>query len=304
MKLAMIGLGKMGGNMTERLMRGGHQVVAFDRDPAVVDGYVRKGAAGAKDLTDVVRQLGSPRVIWIMVPAGQPVDDTIDALIPQLSPGDILIDGGNSMFKQTIARAERLADKSIHFIDAGTSGGIWGLQNGYCLMVGGDAAAVKQCEPIFLALAQEQGYAHVGPPGAGHYVKMVHNGIEYAMLQGFAEGYEILGTNKKFPDLDLHRIAELWQHGSVVRSWLNELAVSAFAKDPRLDALKGYVADSGEGRWTVAEAIEEDVPAPVITLSLLMRLRSRQEDSFGGKVIAALRNEFGGHAVKTGGAPT
>jgi 6-phosphogluconate dehydrogenase len=302
MQLAMIGLGKMGGNMTERLMRGGHSVVAYDRDPAVVARYVSLGAAGAKDLTDVVKQLGSPRIIWIMVPAGKPVDDTIDALLPQLSPGDILIDGGNSMFKDTIARAERLGDKSIHFIDAGTSGGIWGLENGYCLMCGGDPVAVKQCEPIFLALAQEKGYAHVGPPGAGHYVKMVHNGIEYAMLQGFAEGYEILGSNKKFPELDLHQIAELWQHGSVVRSWLNELAVNAFAKDARLSKLKGYVSDSGEGRWTVAEAIEEDVPAPVITLSLLMRLRSRQEDSFGGKVIAALRNEFGGHAVKSEGS--
>lgn len=301
MQLAMIGLGKMGGNMTERLMRGGHDVVAYDRDPAVVARYAGMGAKGAKDLTDMVKQLGSPRIIWIMVPAGKPVDDTIDALLPQLSPGDILIDGGNSMFKDTIARAARLSEKSIHFIDAGTSGGIWGLENGYCLMCGGDAAAVRQCEPIFLALAQDKGYAHVGPPGAGHYVKMVHNGIEYAMLQGFAEGYEILGNNKKFPSLDLHQIAELWQHGSVVRSWLNELAVDAFAKDARLSKLKGYVSDSGEGRWTVAEAIEEDVPAPVITLSLLMRLRSRQEDSFGGKVIAALRNEFGGHAVKSEG---
>ena len=298
MQLAMIGLGKMGGNMTERLMRGGHKVVAFDRDPAVVAKYAKLGANGANDLTAMVSQLGSPRIIWIMVPAGKPVDDTIDTLLPQLSPGDILIDGGNSMFKDTMARAERLADKGIHYIDAGTSGGVWGLENGYCLMVGGAPAAVKRCEPIFLALAQDKGYAHVGPAGAGHYVKMVHNGIEYAMLQGFAEGYEILGKSSKFPELDLHQIAELWQHGSVVRSWLNELAVSAFAKDPKLSKLKGFVADSGEGRWTVAEAIEEDVPAPVITLSLLMRLRSRQEDSFGGKVIAALRNEFGGHAVK------
>ncbi|MDB4885402.1 MAG: gnd [Gemmatimonadetes bacterium] len=298
MQLAMIGLGKMGGNMTERLMRGGHSVVAFDRDVAVVSKYAGMGATPASDLTMVVSKLGSPRIIWIMVPAGKPVDDTIDELLPQLSPGDILIDGGNSMFKDTIARSERLRDRSIHFIDAGTSGGVWGLANGYCLMVGGDKAAVQQCEPIFLSLAQDKGYAHVGPSGAGHYVKMVHNGIEYAMLQGFAEGYEILGSNKKFPELDLHQIAELWQHGSVVRSWLNELAVNAFGKDPRLSKLKGFVSDSGEGRWTVAEAIEEDVPAPVITLSLLMRLRSRQEDSFGGKVIAALRNEFGGHAVK------
>ena len=301
MQLAMIGLGKMGGNMTERLMRGGHQVVGFDRDPAVVAKYVAMGAKGANDLTSMVKQLSSPKIIWMMVPAGQPVDDTIETLLPQLSAGDILIDGGNSMFKDTIARAARLETLNIGYIDAGTSGGVWGLENGYCLMCGGSDAAIKQCEPIFLALAQDKGYAHVGPAGAGHYVKMVHNGIEYAMLQGFAEGYEILGNNKKFPNLDLHQIAELWQHGSVVRSWLNELAVNAFAKDAKLSKLRGFVADSGEGRWTVAEAIEEDVPAPVITLSLLMRLRSRQEDSFGGKVIAALRNEFGGHAVKSEG---
>ena len=298
MQLAMIGLGKMGGNMVERLMRDKHTLVAYDRDPAVVAKYATLGASGAKDLTDMVKQLASPRVIWIMVPSGKPVDDTIDALLPQLASGDILIDGGNSMYKDSMARAERLAAKGINFIDAGTSGGIWGLENGYCLMVGGADAAVKRCEPIFLSLAQEGGYAHVGPAGAGHYVKMVHNGIEYAMLQGYAEGYEILAASKKF-DLDLHKIAQLWQHGSVERSWLNDLAVDAFAKDARLSKLKGFVADSGEGRWTVAEAIEEDVPAPVITLSLLMRLRSRQEDSFSGKVIAALRNEFGGHAVKS-----
>jgi 6-phosphogluconate dehydrogenase len=202
------------------------------------------------------------------------------------------------MFKDSIARAERVAAKGIRFVDSGTSGGVWGLENGSCLMVGGERDAVAHCEPIFTALAPENGYAHVGPPGSGHYVKMVHNGIEYALLQGYAEGYEILEASKHFPGLDLHQIASVWQHGSVVRSWLNELAVDAFAKDATLSALKGYVADSGEGRWTVAEAIEEDVPAPVITLSLLMRLRSRQEDSFSAKVIAALRNEFGGHAVK------
>ena len=298
MQLAMIGLGKMGGNMTERLVRDRHSVVAYDRDQATVAKYEGIGAAPSKDLADVVRQLAAPRVIWIMVPAGKPVDDTIDTLLPLLSPGDILIDGGNSMYKDSRARAERLASRQIRFIDAGTSGGVWGLENGYCLMVGGETDAVQHCEPIFRSLAQEGGYLHVGPPGAGHYVKMVHNGIEYGLLQAYAEGFEILAASKKYADLDLHAIAELWQHGSVVRSWLNELAVAAFARDPRLDKLKGYVADSGEGRWTVAEAIEEDVPAPVITLSLLMRLRSRQEDSFGGKVIAALRNEFGGHAVK------
>ena len=298
MQLAMIGLGRMGGNMVERLMQHGHSVVAFDRDPAVVTKYQKLGAAPAKDLEDLVRQLDTPRVVWIMVPAGAPVDSTLDALMPGLHAGDIVIDGGNSKYTDSIARAERLATEGIRFIDSGTSGGIWGLANGYCLMVGGDREAVAHCEPIFTALAQEGGYAHVGPPGAGHYVKMVHNGIEYALLEGYAEGYEILAASKKFPELDLHQIAELWQHGSVVRSWLNELAVDAFSKDPRLAALKGFVADSGEGRWTVAEAIDEDVPAPVITLALLMRLRSRQEDSFSAKVIAALRNEFGGHAVK------
>jgi 6-phosphogluconate dehydrogenase len=284
--------------MVERLMRHGHSVVAYDRDPATVGKYQGLGAAPAKDLADVVRQLETPRVVWIMVPAGKPVDSTIDALLPLLAKGDIIIDGGNSMFKDSIARAERVAAKGIRFVDSGTSGGVWGLENGYCLMVGGERDAVAHCEPIFTALAPENGYAHVGPPGSGHYVKMVHNGIEYALLQGYAEGYEILEASKHFPGLDLHQIASVWQHGSVVRSWLNELAVDAFAKDATLSALKGYVADSGEGRWTVAEAIEEDVPAPVITLSLLMRLRSRQEDSFSAKVIAALRNEFGGHAVK------
>ena len=298
MRLAMIGLGKMGGNMVERLMKHGHSLVAFDRDAAAVSKYEKLGAAPAGDLAAVVKQLETPRVIWIMVPAGKPVDSTIDTLLPMLAKGDILIDGGNSFFKDSMARAERLAPAGIRFIDSGTSGGVWGLANGYCLMVGGERDAVAHCEPIFTALAPEGGYAHVGPSGAGHYVKMVHNGIEYGLLQAYAEGYEILAATKRFPALDLHQIAELWQHGSVVRSWLNDLAVDAFSKDARLSALKGFVADSGEGRWTVAEAIEEDVPAPVITLALLMRLRSRQEDSFGAKVIAALRNEFGGHAVK------
>ncbi|HUQ46431.1 MAG TPA: decarboxylating 6-phosphogluconate dehydrogenase [Gemmatimonadaceae bacterium] len=298
MQLAMIGLGKMGGNMSARLMRDKHSVVVYDHHAENIAKYVALGARPATDLTHLTAQLTGPRIVWIMVPAGKPVDETIATLLPGLSPGDIIIDGGNSNYKETRARAERLAAAKIHFIDAGTSGGIWGLENGYCLMVGGAKEPVQHCEPIFRSLAQQDGYAHVGPAGAGHYVKMVHNGIEYGMLQAFAEGYEILGASSKYPDLDLHQVAELWQHGSVVRSWLNELAVRAFAKDARLTQLKGYVSDSGEGRWTVAEAIEEDVPAPVITLSLLMRLRSRQEDSFGGKVIAALRNEFGGHAVK------
>jgi 6-phosphogluconate dehydrogenase len=298
MQLAMIGLGRMGGNMVERLMRHGHSLVVFDRSPETIAKYTALGAAGATDLADMVRQLQAPRVIWIMVPAGGPVDDTIASLMPALSAGDILIDGGNSNFHDTIARAERLRAKGIELIDSGTSGGIWGLENGYCLMVGGNEGPVKHCEPIFTALAPPDGYAHVGPPGAGHYVKMVHNGIEYGLLQAYAEGYEILHASKTFPKLDLHQIAEVWQRGSVVRSWLNELAASALARDASLGAIKGWVADSGEGRWTVQEAIDLDVPAPVITLSLQTRFRSRQTDSFGAKVIAALRNEFGGHAVK------
>src|ERR1043166_2366297 len=301
MRLAMIGLGKMGGNMTERLLRNGHQVVAFDRAADVVDKYAKLGATPEKDLAGVVSALQSPRIVWIMVPAGRPVDETIAELTRGMQKGDIIIDGGNSNFHDTMRRAKELEPKGISFIDAGTSGGVWGLENGYCLMVGGADAAGKTCEPIFLALAPKDGYAHVGPAGSGHYVKMIHNGIEYGMLQAFAEGYEILHASKDFPKLDLHQIAELWQHGSVVRSWLNELAASAFKKDSQLTDLRGFVADSGEGRWTVQEAIDLDVPAPVITLSLLMRFRSRQEDTFAGKVIAALRNEFGGHAVKGSG---
>ena len=305
MKIAMIGLGKMGGNMTERLLRNGHQVVAYDRASDVVDRYAKLGATAVKDLAGLVAALQSPRIVWIMVPAGKPVDDTIAALSGAMQRGDIIIDGGNSNFHDTVRRADELRPRGISFVDAGTSGGIWGLENGYCLMVGGDDGAITTCEPIFRALAPADGYAHVGPPGAGHYVKMIHNGIEYGMLQAYAEGYEMLHASKTFPRLDLHQIAEVWQRGSVVRSWLNELAAKAFSRDTSLGDLKGYVSDSGEGRWTVQEAIDLDVPAPVITLSLLMRFRSRQEDTFAGKVIAALRNEFGGHAVKgaAAGAP-
>ncbi len=297
MQLAMIGLGKMGGNMVERLLKGGHKVVVFDRSADAVAASVSKGASAAKNLTDLVKQLSTPRVIWIMVPAGGPVEDTIAELEPQLAKGDILIDGGNSNFKDSMRRAEALAPKGLEFVDAGTSGGIWGLTVGYCLMVGASPGAYATCEPIFKTLAPPNGCAHVRPPGAGHYVKMVHNGIEYGMLHAYAEGYEILHSSKNF-ELDMAQISALWNQGSVVRSWLNELAASAFKKDGDLKDLKGYIADSGEGRWTVQEAIDLDVPAPVITLSLQMRLRSRQDESFGAKVIAALRNEFGGHAVK------
>jgi 6-phosphogluconate dehydrogenase len=298
MQLAMIGLGRMGGNMTERLLRGGHDVVVWDRSADAIAKSVEGGAAGARDLADVCAKLSGPRVIWIMVPAGAPVDETIAALRPNLSTGDILIDGGNSNYHDTMRRGAALASAGIEFIDSGTSGGIWGLKNGYCLMIGASARAFATCEPIFRTLAPESGYAHVGPSGAGHYVKMIHNGIEYGLLQAYAEGYEILHASKNF-DLDLHQVAALWNRGSVVRSWLNELAERAFAKEVDLESIRGFVGDSGEGRWTVQEAIDIDVPAPVITLSLLTRLRSRQPDSFSAKVIAALRNEFGGHAVQS-----
>jgi 6-phosphogluconate dehydrogenase len=298
MQLAMIGLGRMGGNMVQRLLQGGHELVVFDRSSDVVKQHIAKGAKGAKDLADLCAQLRPPRVVWVMVPAGGAVENTLDQLLPSLSRGDIVIDGGNSNFKDSKRRAARLSEQGLEFIDAGTSGGIWGLTVGYCLMIGASPEAFKRCEPIFQTLAPADGYAHVGPPGSGHYVKMIHNGIEYGMLQAYAEGYEILHASRDFK-LDLRQIAAVWNRGSVVRSWLNELAERAFAKDGDLKALKGYVEDSGEGRWTVQEAIDLDVPAPTITLSLLTRFRSRQSDSFGAKVIAALRNEFGGHAVKS-----
>jgi 6-phosphogluconate dehydrogenase len=298
MQLAMIGLGRMGGNMVERLIKGGHELVVWDRSAEAIGKSVEDGAKAARDLADVCAKLRAPRIIWIMVPSGAPVDETIAALRSNLAKGDIVIDGGNSNYHDTMRRAADLASSGIEFVDCGTSGGIWGLANGYCLMVGASERAFTTCEPIFRTLAPESGYAHVGPSGAGHYVKMIHNGIEYGLLQAYAEGYEILHASKSF-DLDLHRIAALWNRGSVVRSWLNELAERAFAKEMDLESIRGFVSDSGEGRWTVQEAIDIDVPAPVITLSLLTRLRSRQPDSFSAKVIAALRNEFGGHAVQS-----
>lgn len=287
----------MGGNMTERLLLGGHKVVVYDRSPEAVQRSVAQGATGVSGPADVLGTLTAPRIVWIMVPAGKPVDETIAALAPGMSAGDVIIDGGNSNFRDTLRRGAALREQGIEFVDAGTSGGIWGLKIGYCLMIGSSDTAFKLCEPIYKTLAPPDGYAHVGPTGSGHYVKMVHNGIEYGMLQAYAEGYEVLHASTEFK-LDLHQIAAVWNRGSVVRSWLNELAESAFAKGAELESIKGYVEDSGEGRWTVQEAIDLNVPAPVITLSLIMRLRSRQADSFGAKVIAALRNEFGGHAVK------
>jgi 6-phosphogluconate dehydrogenase len=298
MQLAMIGLGRMGGNMVQRLLQGGHEVVVYDRSADAVKPHVAMGASAAKDLADLSARLEAPRVVWIMVPAGAPVESTIDQLLPALAKGDIIIDGGNSNYKDSVRRAAKVKERGVEFIDSGTSGGIWGLTVGYCLMIGASPEAFRRCEPIFKTLAPPEGYAHVGPPGAGHYVKMIHNGIEYGLLQAYAEGYEILHASKDFR-LDLKQISAVWNRGSVVRSWLNELAERAFAKDTDLTALKGYVEDSGEGRWTVQEAIDLDVPAPVITLSLLARFRSRQADSFGAKVIAALRNEFGGHAVRS-----
>ncbi|HEU5262675.1 MAG TPA: decarboxylating 6-phosphogluconate dehydrogenase [Gemmatimonadales bacterium] len=298
MQLGMIGLGRMGGNMVQRLAEGGHHLVVYDVNPQAVKAHLPSGVQGAVDLGDLCRRIAPPRVVWIMVPAGAPTQSTIDQLSPLLARGDIVIDGGNSNFRDSMRRAEQLQVKGIEFVDAGTSGGIWGLTGGYCLMVGASATAFQHCEPVFKTLAPTEGYAHVGPPGAGHYVKMVHNGIEYGLLQAYAEGYEILHSSKAF-ELNLRQIARLWNHGSVVRSWLNELAEQVLAKDGRLAAIRGYVEDSGEGRWVVQEAIDLDVPAPVITLSLLERLRSRQDESFAAKVIAALRNEFGGHALKT-----
>jgi len=297
MKLGLIGLGRMGGNMAVRLIRRGHQVVAYARRPESRAEAAGKGAIAASSLADVVEKLAPPRVIWMMVPAGDTVEQTIAELSPRLSRGDILVDGGNSYYKDSIRRAGALAAKGINYIDSGTSGGIWGLEFGYCLMVGGVPEAVKIVEPVFRDLAPEGGYLHVGPSGAGHFVKMIHNGIEYGMLQAYAEGFAVLHAAPF--SLDLRAISALWNHGSVVRSWLLELAERAFAADPGMRLIRGYVEDSGEGRWTVQEALDRNVPAPVITLSLLARLRSREEEDFGDKVIAALRNQFGGHAVRS-----
>jgi 6-phosphogluconate dehydrogenase len=300
MRIGMIGLGRMGGNMVERLIRGGHEVVAYTRDQAKVKAAVEKGAIGAASVEDLVSKLPSRRAVWVMVPAGQATEDMIAQLRPLLSPGDILIDGGNTRFTDDVRRAEELKPSGIHYMDAGTSGGIWGLKVGYCLMVGGSREDFALLEPIFKTLAPPEGYLHCGPVGAGHFVKMVHNGIEYGMMQAYAEGFELMEASEY--DLDLARIAKLWNQGSVVRSWLLELTASALAADPGLKSLAPYVDDSGEGRWTVEESIRLSVPAPVIALSLQMRFRSRQDNSFSSRMLAAMRQQFGGHAVKKTGA--
>ena len=296
MQLGLIGLGRMGSGMTLRLLQGGHQVMVYDRVPEAGAALAGKGATVSGSLEDLGQKLKAPRVVWLMIPAGPPVDDALQRLSGTLSPGDIIIDGGNSNYKDSIRRAETLRSQQIEFLDVGVSGGIWGLKVGFNLMAGGNQASFKQVEPIFQTLAPPDGYAYVGASGAGHYAKMVHNGIEYSMLQSYAEGFEIL---KAAPfGFDLLQLARLWNHGSVIRSWLLELAQDAFTRDPDLSHIRGYVDDSGEGRWTLQEAIDHAVPAPALAMSLFMRFRSRQDDSFSDKVIAALRNEFGGHPVK------
>ena len=299
MEIGMIGLGRMGANMTTRLLGGGHRVVAFDRAPDAVAAAVKGGAAGAASLPELVAALAAPRAVWVMVPAGDATESTIRALADALAPGDTVIDGGNSNYRDSMRRAEFLATKEIRFVDAGTSGGIWGLKEGYSLMVGGEKAAVERLRPIFETLAPgaDRGWGHVGPSGAGHFTKMVHNGIEYGLMQAYAEGFAILRQKQEF-GLDVAQIAQIWRDGSVVRSWLLDLTAAALRENAALDGIAPYVADSGEGRWTVAEAIDLDVPAPVITLSLIARLRSRTEDSYADKLLAAMRNQFGGHAIR------
>ncbi len=299
MKLGMVGLGKMGGNMVTRLLEHGVEVVAFDLNPANVQMAVSGGAVGAASLEDMVGKLEGRRAIWIMVPAGKPTQMTIDALAALVNQNDVLIDGGNSNFKASMARGSDLAARGIEFVDVGTSGGIWGLQEGYCMMVGGSEGAVEFLRPVFEALApdKDKGWRRMGPVGAGHYVKMIHNGIEYGMMQAYAEGFELMHAKKEF-NLDVSDIAELWRHGSVVRSWLLDLTAESLKSDDDLSHLDDYVADSGEGRWTVNDSIEQGIPAPVITMSVQMRFRSQQDESYAGKVLSAMRNAFGGHAVK------
>ena len=299
MDIAMIGLGKMGANMATRLLRGGHRVVAYDINETAIQAAEEAGAEGARTLNEVAEKLKPPRSVWVMVPSGQITENTIQALSDQLSPGDIVIDGGNSNYKDSIRRAKELKEKGLHFIDVGTSGGVWGLAEGYSMMVGGEKDVVDRHRPILETLAPgpDKGWGHVGPPGSGHFVKMIHNGIEYGLMQAYAEGFDIMKAKSEF-DLDLHQIAEIWRYGSVVRSWLLDLTSAALAEDEELEGIKAWVQDSGEGRWTVFEAIDLDVSAPVITASLQRRLRSRDDQPFADKLLAALRNQFGGHAVK------
>jgi 6-phosphogluconate dehydrogenase len=298
MRIGFIGLGRMGGNMVRRLLRDGHEIVAYNRSPDKTQEIATEGAEASFSIAELTGKLQKPRTVWIMVPAGDATEAQIAELMEHLEPGDTIVDGGNTNFHDDVRRHSDLAKRGVQYIDAGVSGGVWGLANGYCLMVGGEPAAVTPLEPIFRSLAPADGYLHAGAPGAGHYVKMIHNGIEYGLMQAYAEGFEIMHASDY--KVDLAAVADLWMHGSVVRSWLLELLGLAYkGQGQDLEHLKGWVADSGEGRWTVQEAIDRDVPAPVITLALQTRFRSRQADSYGGKVLAALRNEFGGHAVKT-----
>jgi len=301
MDIAIIGLGKMGANIARRLMLNGHRVVGMNRTAQVARDLADEvGLVPADTLRDAVAALPAPRVCWVMVPAGAPTEAIVDELSELLDADDVVIDGGNTFYKDDIRRAEKLNQKGIHYVDAGTSGGVWGLAEGYSLMVGGEKEVVERLRPIFETLAPgpDQGWGHVGPVGAGHFVKMVHNGIEYALMEGYAEGFEIMHAKREF-DLDLHQVAEIWRYGSVVRSWLLDLTARALEDDPELSNIKGWVADSGEGRWTVFEAIDLDIPAPVITQSLLQRFASRQEESYAAKLLAEMRNQFGGHALKT-----
>lgn len=296
MELGFIGLGKMGMNMVTRLRRDQHRVVVFDRSTDLVKQAESHGCITASSLTDLVGKLSPPRAIWIMVPSGAPTEETFQAVAALLKSDDTIIDGGNTRFHDDVRRAAELKKSGLYYVDVGTSGGIWGLKIGYCLMIGGDEAPVKRLEPVFKTLAPEQGWAHVGAVGAGHYVKMVHNGIEYSMMQSYAEGFELMSKSEY--KLDLARIANLWMHGSVVRSWLLELVAGTLKDDQKLEKLKGYVQDSGEGRWMIADAIEKDVPVPMLTTALFTRFRSRQDESFAEKMLAALRNAFGGHSVR------
>jgi 6-phosphogluconate dehydrogenase len=299
MELGIVGLGRMGGNMAQRLLAGGHRIVAYDARRDAIEATEKLGGVGAGSLADLVAALSAPRAVWVMVPSGDATETTITAIADLLSPGDTVIDGGNSNYKDSVRRAATLTERGLDFLDAGTSGGIWGLKEGYSLMIGGDAEAFARIEPIFKTLApgDDKGYGHVGPAGSGHFVKMVHNGIEYGMMQAFAEGFELLKAREDF-GLDLAQISEIWRHGSVVRSWLLDLIALALEEDGELAGLAAYVDDSGEGRWTVEASIELAVPTPVISSALQARFRSRQDSPFGVKLLAAMRNQFGGHAVK------